>query len=179
MLRSKKHNKEILPRLSNAHNFGADPLPLYQFLCDLQTQNKRSSIGFSWHPILKKHPFLPRVVFENLILSKARWKVETKKIKKVMESKNYTVELKKWQKTHRVPNLVELVEGDNKLLIDFTHKMAVKMLWNTVKNKKFFVLDEFLFSEEGIVNGNDGAYCNQFVVSFYNEDRLKKQHHDS
>lgn len=171
VLHSKKYNKEILPRLSNAHNFGADPLPLYQFLCELQTQNKQSSIGFRWHEVFKQYPFLPRVTFENLILSKAQWRIEVTNFKKNIEAQT----IKKWQKTHRVPNLVELVEGDNKLLIDFTHEMAVKMLWNTVKDKKYFVLDEFLFTEEGIVNKNDEAYCNQFVISFYNQNTLKQQ----
>lgn len=174
VLRSKKYNKEILPRLGNAHNYSTNSLPLYQFLCELQTQDIRSSIGFIWNSILKKQPFLPRVVFENLIFSKAQWKINVKEFKTFFKQENILSEIKKWQKKLMLPNYVELVDGDNKLLICLTNETSLKMLLHTIKNRKQFLLEEFLFSEDEFIKDTQGnSYCNQFVVSFYNDQKLE------
>jgi len=179
VLRSKRFNKEILPRLGNAHNFTTNPLPIYQFLCELQTQNKRSSIGFSWNPILEKHSFLPRVVFENCIFSKARWKIKINNFKKLFEKQQILLEIKIWQQKLMIPDYVELVDGDNKLLICLTNLTSVKMLLSTVKNRNEFVLEEFLFSnDEYVKDDNNHSFCNQVIVSFYNNQKLKKKQYE-
>jgi hypothetical protein len=175
ILRCKKLQKEIIPRLGNAHNYGSNPLPIYQFLCELQTQNKRSSIGFSWNDILKQQPFLPRVEFENMIFSKALWSVEVKIFKKLFEKENLMLSIKNWRKQNLMPSFVELVEGDNKLLINLNNKTSIKMLLDIVKNRKQFLLEEFLFNDNEIIKDKErDSYCNQFVVSYYNEAKLKK-----
>lgn len=173
ILRSKNLNKEILPRLGNAHNYGTNTLPIYQFLCEVQTQNKRSSIGFNWNKIFKNHPFLPRIEFENMIFSKARWRVNVKEFKNIFSNNNLRSSINKWQNESMIPDLIELVEGDNKLLINLKNDFSIKMLLEIIKNKKEFLLEEFLFSDDEIVkvNKND-SFCNQFVVSFYNEGKL-------
>jgi hypothetical protein len=179
ILRSKKLDKEILPRLGNAHNYSGNPLPMYQFLCDIQTQNKRASIGFSWNAILKRQPFLPRVVFGNMIFSKARWKINVKTFKEIFKNEELLVAIKKWQKEKRIPDDIELVAGDHKLLINLNNEFSVKMLLDTVKNSKEFMLEEFLFTNDEIVKDNTGnSFCNQFVVSFYNEEKLKAAKND-
>jgi hypothetical protein len=63
---------------------------------------------------------------------------------------------------------VILSDGDNELFIDIYNMDMLKVLFNLVKNRKMFKLQEFLFSEDNLlVRGPDGGYTNEFIFSFY------------
>lgn len=164
VLRSKRLNKEIIPRLTNAHNFKGNPLPIYEFLCDLQNQETKGGVGFYWNSVFLNLPYLPRVEYKNLILSKARWLITVSDFKKVFEEEDILSSIQKWRLELNIPELVDFVERDNRLLVNFNNKDSVLMLLNTVKKKGSFVLEEFLFKD---VAKDDDFYCNQYVVSFY------------
>src|SRR5690606_39770780 len=66
-------------------------------------------------------------------------------------------------------DLVQLIEGDNKLLINTNNLTCLRMLFATVKSKEFFILEEFLVPDEMLSGIEDNNYCNEIVVSFYNE----------
>lgn len=180
VLRSKKHNKEVIPKLSNAHNYsGMNSLPVYHFLCDLPTQNKRRGIAFNWGELLEKNNFLPRVIYKNFIFSKARWRITKKEIEPLLyhieHTKNLMTEIVLWRSKLQMPLYVQLIDGDNTLLVNMNHSISVGMLLHSVKNRDQFVLEEFLGTEieEGLVKNKKQTYVNQFVFSFYNEEKLK------
>lgn len=178
VLRSKKYNKEVVPRLTNAHNYSANALPVYHFLCDMQRQGMRPGIGFYWGELQQKHSFLPRVVHKDVILAKARWKITEKEMKALLkggkETKPCSQDITSWRSKHRIPKLVQLMEGDNSLLIHLEHDNSVQMWLDAVKNKSTFILEEFLFTEESIVKQGQADYTNQCIISFYHEEKLKQ-----
>jgi len=90
-LRSKKYNKEVIPCLSNAHNYFNKSLPIYHFLCDLQSQNVKPVCGFSWGGLESHYDFFPRVNYGEVILSKARWMLSKNEIEQF--SKNGTTKI--------------------------------------------------------------------------------------
>lgn len=179
-LRSKKHNKEVIPHLTNAHNYSANALPVYQFLCDMQTQNKRDYMGINLGPFTNEYDFIPRIEYEDLILSEAIWNLKKPDIEpllKVMDSNQvFSLALKKFKQEKRIPQFVLLTDGDNELLINFENLTSVRMLLQTVKKRPHFKLTEFLFNENGIVKSTDGKeyYTNQVVLSFYNSKKVKQ-----
>jgi hypothetical protein len=184
ILHSKTLNKEIIPCLTNAHNYSANALPVYHFLCDMQNQATRSGIGFYWGEVLEKHSFLPRVVYKDFILAKARWKITTVDLPFLKESnkKDRMEMILLWRVKYNIPEMVQLIDSDNTLLIYLQNDTSINMWLNTIKNKKTCILEEFLFTEEGqpfndkkgVVQQKNMCYTNQFIISLYNEEKLKQ-----
>ncbi len=174
-LRSKKNNKQVLPRLTNAHNYSSNSLPVYHFLSDIQLQNKRSGIGFNWGPLAGEFEFLPRVVYNNIIFSKATWNFKKTSIQPfialINNEEKLFKEFSEWKLTKQLPQYVMLIEGDNQLLVCLTNITSIKMLLSAVKDQPSFMLSEFLFTNDGIVKKDKECYANQVIVSFYNEQK--------
>ncbi|MFS4449037.1 lantibiotic dehydratase family protein [Maribacter sp. 2307UL18-2] len=174
VLKSKKLEKEIIPHLTNAHNFSANSLPIYHFLCDMQTQGLRVSINFGHSFLFEKLDFFPRVEYKNVILKVARWKVLKTEIQFLCDSKEDISKLKDGVNQLRlrrgIPKMALLTEGDNELLINMENMTSVLMLLETVKNRKEFILSEFLHGSNQLMN--DGrCFANQFVFTFYNSKK--------
>ncbi len=177
MLRSKKYNKEVIPRLSNAHNFAHNSLPIYHFLCDLQTQKFRSEMWFDYGAFKGEYEFLPRVEFNDLILSEATWYLKKNRIEALVKNENnneiFVKQIKQFRQELNLPKYVLLVEGDNELLVNLENLTSVRMLLSLVNKRSQFKLKEFLFAENNLVKRNSHYLTNQIIVSFYNERKLK------
>ncbi|MET0943958.1 MAG: lantibiotic dehydratase family protein [Flavobacterium sp.] len=178
-LRSLSHNKEVLPRLSNSHNYRSNALPIYHFLGDMQLQHKRSGIGMDLGPFTEDYDFIPRIEYYNLIVSPAMWNINNMDTALLVEkSKSADLLMKEVQlfrNKKTIPQYIMLIESDNQLLVNLENFTSVKMFLNTVKNKTKFRIKEFLFNEEGIVKSKDEKHfhSNQIILSFYNSSKLK------
>src|SRR5262249_54121206 len=73
VLWSARLGREVLPRLTCAHNFTTGQ-GVYRFLCALQGQGVASGLAWDWGP-LAGSAFLPRVVYGRLVLARAQWRL--------------------------------------------------------------------------------------------------------
>ncbi|NIM10536.1 MAG: hypothetical protein GTO45_00960 [Candidatus Aminicenantes bacterium] len=176
VLRSKRLNKRIIPRLTNAHNYSYNALPVYHFLADMQTQNLRGGIGFNWGPLANEYDFLPRVIYKNLIFNPATWNIrrdDLKDIVKIKEDDPLYGAIQEWRTKLRMPAYVWLADSDNKLFINLENLMCIRTLFSVTKNRGGFQLEEFLFDPgNSIVKGEEGVFTNEFIFSFYNAGKL-------
>jgi len=172
VLRSKRLNKEIVPRLTNAHNYSYNALPIYHFLADLQTQNLRGGVGFNWGAFANEYEFLPRVTYKNIIFSPATWNVRKSDIDKFLKIKDddqLFQAIQQWREENRIPPYVALADSDNKLFINLDNLLCIKTLFSVTKNRPNFQLVEFLFDpENAIVKSEEGVFTNEFIFAFYN-----------
>ena len=162
VLRSKRLKKEVVPRLTTAHNYSKGT-PIYRFLCELQNQGCIPSLSFNWCGLDRVFDHLPRVVYKNIILSPERWTLITKDIKK--DKMHYSTEkLMAWKDINNLPDRVLLVAGDNKLLVDFNSTMSIKAFLSEIPNSTSVVLEEFIECEYVVTDKQGGSYQNEFIV---------------
>ena len=161
-LRSKSHDKEIVPYLTNAQNYSANSLPVCHFLCDLSSQNIRSGLSFDWGDLGEIYHFLPRVEYGNIILSKARWKISTEEIKHFLRlnQEQIMIEIENWRGIKQIPQWIQWVKADNTLLINFKNWELVNLFFASVKNEKEVFIEEFLCNKKQ-------NYTSQFIFPLY------------
>ncbi|MDB4926552.1 lantibiotic dehydratase [Mucilaginibacter sp.] len=168
ILRSKNHNKRIIPRLTTAHNYSQMSLPIYRFLGDLQYQGKTNINFWDWDTLSAiKH--LPKVIYKNLVIKKARWKVDLDDISDMPENKSYHLDyFSVFRSKIHIPKKVTYVESDNKLLIDFENTIGIELFLHYLHRHKSIVIEEFLYTEENcIINDvNNLPFINELIVPF-------------
>ncbi|GAA3952174.1 lantibiotic dehydratase [Hymenobacter algoricola] len=166
VLRSKRLNKEIIPRLSTAHNYSNNALPVYQFLCDLQLQDKRSGLYFNWGNLQAQHQFLPRVTFQNAILHLARWSFAQSDVKPLLglRGEARAAALTQFRAQWQLPRHLVLADGDNELLVDLDSESMVDIWLEAVKNRPSFLLREFITPQAPVVDEHGAPFANQLVA---------------
>lgn len=166
VLMSKRLGKEIIPRLTTAHNYNGG-ITVYKFLCDLQHQSDSFTIRWDWG-VLTEEAFLPRIEFKHVIISKATWRIK-KESHQELNALSGALEISGFLKKHNLPKVVVLADGDNELLLDFNCACSFALLAERLK-KQDVVLKEFLQTKENklIENNNQEGYVNEMVIPFYN-----------
>ena len=110
VLRSKRLNQRVIPRLTNAHNF-TQGLPIYRFLCDLQAQDAHLNVAWNWG-VLRTQAYLPRVRYHKVILSRATWQLQARNL-----TPDNPLRLVAQLTAAGLPDQFVLAQGDNELFI--------------------------------------------------------------
>ena len=177
ILKSKRLNKQIIPRLSSAHIFTSNSLPVYQFLGELQLQDNFGGTGFSWGIMSKYYDFLPRVKYKNIIFSPALWKVKVSDMEplmKIFEDTSLVEKLSEWRSEKGIPSKCFYRQYDNKLLINFEDVLILRMFFELIKKENIIELEEFLFDIDNSYVGNSkGSYTNEIILSFHKSQNKK------
>jgi class I lanthipeptide synthase len=168
VLRSERLGREIVPRLTSAHNFVTGSLGIYRFLCALQSQGQTGGVGWSWGA-LDTASFLPRVSIGRLVLARARWRMGEEEIKALVKKEGAArfAALARWRRERRLPRWVTLADGDNELVVDLDNALAVDTWLDLLEQRKEALLHElFPGPEELCARGPEGAFVHEIVVPF-------------
>ena len=173
ILRSKRLDKEIIPRLSSAHNYHYG-MAIYRFLCDLQHQSQMLDISWDWGQF-SAHSFLPRVTYKHIILTRARWKISSDTFKNCKGNDNIT-KLAQLKEQLNLPNIVSIIEGDNELPVDLRSPMGANIVMKQLE-KQDLLLYEYIFAknESPLIDTNGEHYNNEVIIPF-KFNRLRQAH---
>ncbi|TYR37423.1 hypothetical protein FXV77_05310 [Sphingobacterium phlebotomi] len=163
ILRSKRLNKQVIPRLSSAHNFHHG-MVVYRFLCDLQSQYGALNLSWDWGE-LSNLPFTPRVSYKHIILSRARWRLP--KVSNYGKGSDCNKIISHLKERYSIPDIVSLSEGDNELVIDLRSPIGAEIVFKKLL-KTEVVLQEYLWSEYNtVLKGSLGEpYSNEIIIPF-------------
>ncbi|ADB40692.1 lantibiotic dehydratase [Spirosoma linguale] len=164
VLRSKRLNKRVIPRLSNAHNY-QNGLPIYRFLCDLQHQDSHLNVQWNWG-ILAEQAYLPRVRYQNIILSRATWRLKADELE-LENPMRLAVELSR----RNIPEQFVIAVGDHELVITRNAPESLRLLMHELRKSDTVRLYEFLQAEDVCsVRMPKKAFTHELIIPFYNAD---------
>jgi lantibiotic biosynthesis protein len=168
VLRSKRLGRQVIPRLSSAHNYGWRSLGVYKFLCSIQDQGFAGSLSWNWGA-LGKAPFLPRVTLGRIIFSRAQWNVNKEELEALSKLRGAALfaAVQNWRQERRLPRWVSLVDADNELPVDLDNVLSIETFINLVKNRQEAKLSEMLGGlEQLLARGPEGRFVHELVVPF-------------
>jgi thiopeptide-type bacteriocin biosynthesis protein len=167
VLRSKRLGKEIVPRLTTAHNTSYGTPGIYKFLSALQPQGVNPGALWNWGS-LANLPYLPRVRHGDVYFTLQTWNVRRSEIKRIIEGDpdaNFRA-IQQWRVERNMPRLVGLVEGDNVLAIDFDNPLSVDAFTALIKYRRSISLREIPGPDELVVQGPEGHFQHELVIPF-------------
>lgn len=153
VLRSKRLQKRVIPRLSSAHNYTHRSLGVYRFLSSVAQQGVNGSVRWRWGK-LRSAPFLPRVSYGRSIVSPARWQVARGDILDC--GKPEFAALQELRARRNMPRFVSLMEGEDGLPLDLLNPTAVGILTAALRRNGRIEVTEML-PRESTVAAADGT----------------------
>lgn len=168
---SSRINKEIIPRLSSAHNYNHNNIGLYRFLCMVQGQSA-SVPSIRVPAIFSKMGITPRLRFKNLILVPKQWIINRKEFLKDYRELN---DLNELIKKYSLDRFVCIGDGDNILTIDLANPNTFSILISETKNKNNIVFIESLDTNaQSSLEVNDRKFSHEVIIPILNESNAAK-----
>lgn len=183
VLRSKRLDREIIPRLSTAHNFRLRSLGMYRFLCAFQTQDCTPGVGFDWG-VLASSPFLPRVRIGRAVVERATWNLPEPLLEPITKAVRAAKPKGKAGATQAqrdaiasavaalrdrvaLPRFVIIADGDNELPLDLDNPPMVQAFADELAGRPEVKLKEVFPAPDALqVQGDGGTFTNEIVMTF-------------
>lgn len=166
VLRSRTLNKQVIPRLTSAHDFSGG-LEIYRFLCDLQYEHSVLNVAWHWS-ILEKRKYLPRVRYQNIILSRAMWNLRLRDYPSLKQKNPDTSVFFQSIRTElNIPRYVCVTKTDNEILLDLENCLCQQIFLEEIVKYEQVQLKEFLqLPDQCLLKDQNGKYTNEIIFPF-------------
>ncbi|WP_172449353.1 lantibiotic dehydratase [Bowmanella denitrificans] len=169
---SQSHQREVIPRLSSAHNTMHNSLGLYKFLAGLQKQQVQYPF-FNWPALARERDYLPRVRFGNVLLSVRTWFVPRDKLTALAKlcGDDYSQAWKTLQSQLQLPDWLLYKISDNALTLTLANPIMLDVLLGETKGQSLVTLEELPETEWGTAATLDGqSLRSEVLLPFYQQN---------
>ena len=167
VLRSDRYNKRMIPRLASAYNYQRSDLPVFRFLCDLQSQSLQSGFTLRLPELLPDMNYYPRLVFKNVVVSPRCWRIRKDYFVKSAE------ELSVWLKEQGVGRYVKWGAADQTLWFDLDTEIDLVVIKVLLEKHNEMLLEEASIPKtHTIVDQKKRPYLGQFIASVIHDQKI-------
>ncbi len=168
ILISKEKQKEIIPRLTSAINYTLDNSEIYQFLCDLQFQQKELSpiqFNFNFYENLGVL-YVPRIYLEDDILLHPAQLLLVNNNLNLIDFKVYLFDL---IDLYSFPNTICFPDKKGALILDLKEEETIIKLHKKLLEVSFFYISESIYSSfTPQIKENGAHYVHELYTSIKN-----------
>ncbi|MFC4212309.1 thiopeptide-type bacteriocin biosynthesis protein [Pedobacter lithocola] len=168
ILRSKKLNKRIVPRMASAYNYSRSDLSVFRLLCDLQHQNIQTNLSFFIENLYPELPYYPKVQYQNIVLSQQKWQIKKDNIVKLSTS-----DCIKYLNNCGVSKYFKAGLSDQTLCFERDNDVDINAFIQYMQKQSTVYLEEVNLPENSIVVDEKGKpYLAQFILNLYHEEKI-------
>lgn len=174
VLRSKKLNKRLIPRIPSAYNYSRSDLSAYRFLCDLQHQNLHGNLSFKLQDYFPHLSYYPRVHFKDIIVSPATWLVP-QQVFKEKQANDVLSLLKSWLNEKQIHTSFKAGHADHILCFDPTKDEdlnAFVLYGKQCCGKEIYISEGLIAISDCISDEKGSKHLPQFIVSYSHKEAI-------
>lgn len=164
---SKKYNKEVIIVAPYFINDIYYP-PIYSFLLSICSQTK-TRFNFQFLGQIKILCHIPRIRYNNIILSKEKWKLS----KGLFDSNNWVYSFKSVCKKYNIPQYVYFCEADMKIVINTKYEEDIVFLKKKLEKKNLLIIEEvYKQFKNNFICKQQKHYVHELAVPIINRTKL-------
>ncbi|WP_316832650.1 thiopeptide-type bacteriocin biosynthesis protein [Pedobacter aquatilis] len=168
ILRSKKLNKRIVPRMASAYNYSRSDLSVFRLLCDLQHQHIQTNLTLFLENLYPELTYYPRLQYHNIVLSQRKWQ-----LKKAEIPLQNIAGLRTYLDKIGVSDYFKAGLSDQTLCF-YKHSDAdlAAFIQYLQKQDKFYVEEVIIPQSSAVIDQEGNPYLAQFILNIYHEDKI-------
>ncbi|WP_169304448.1 lantibiotic dehydratase [Pedobacter frigoris] len=175
ILRSKKHNKRLIPRLATAYNYSRSDLSLFRLLCAMQNQGITANLALDLQAILPDAAFYPRLQFKNFILSPRKWKIVFKDLTNNHATPLIEESLKLQLEKLKVSRYFKAGFADQTLCFDREKSADLSAFLQYLRKQKSTYVEEALLPSSLVQDSQGKPYLGQYLLSLTHKEQIYRQ----